>query len=372
MFTAKTALRLSLALLVVLATVLVSGTAAQGQAGNRFVDDDGNIHEGFIEAIADAGITQGCTADRYCPLGFVTRAQMSSFLQRALSLPPGGDAFVDDEGNVHEEAINAVAAAGIAEGCDEGRFCPEEPVTRAQMAAFIVAGFDLIPSFVNFFRDDDESIHEPDINATSRDAVTIGCNGTYLDYCPSHPVLRGQMATLLARAHGLSSHAPPQRQVAYQVNSLGEVAGDLATFREVVTDTLRDPRGWALNGAVEFVPVAESSELRVWLASPAAVDQASPGCSQEYSCRVGADVYINDQRWREGSQTFEDRELGAYQAYVVNHEVGHWVGLDHRECPYQGASAPVMLQQTISLDGCESRVWPLPEEHDAARRSLGL
>ncbi|MGA7280180.1 MAG: hypothetical protein WBZ40_00210, partial [Acidimicrobiia bacterium] len=58
--------------------------------GGSFVDDDGNVHEGGIEAIAAAEITQGCNPpanDRYCPDRVVTRGQMAAFLSRALHLP---------------------------------------------------------------------------------------------------------------------------------------------------------------------------------------------------------------------------------------------------------------------------------------------
>ena len=58
--------------------------------GGSFVDDDGNVHEGSIEAIAAAGITFGCDPpanDRYCPDQIVNRGQMAAFLARALDLP---------------------------------------------------------------------------------------------------------------------------------------------------------------------------------------------------------------------------------------------------------------------------------------------
>jgi len=61
----------------------------QSAPGGSFVDDDGNIHEGNIEAIAAEGITKGCnplTNDRYCPDSSVTREQMAAFLVRALEL----------------------------------------------------------------------------------------------------------------------------------------------------------------------------------------------------------------------------------------------------------------------------------------------
>ncbi len=70
----------------------LSGLAAQAQTtlppGGTFVDDDGNPHEGAIEAIAAAGITTGCLPDLFCPAAPVTRAEMAAFLVRALGQGP--------------------------------------------------------------------------------------------------------------------------------------------------------------------------------------------------------------------------------------------------------------------------------------------
>ena len=70
--------------------LLVALALAVLPPGGSFVDDDGNIHEGAIEAIAAAGITRGCNPpanDRYCPDQSVNREQMAAFLARALDLP---------------------------------------------------------------------------------------------------------------------------------------------------------------------------------------------------------------------------------------------------------------------------------------------
>ena len=63
---------------------------------------------------------------------------------QALELPPAdGDYFDDDDGSPFEDAINRLATAGIAVGCDARRFCPDDRVTRALMAAFLTRALDL-------------------------------------------------------------------------------------------------------------------------------------------------------------------------------------------------------------------------------------
>ena len=63
---------------------------------------------------------------------------MASFLVRMFNLPPSGlDLFTDDETSIHENDINALAASGVTGGCATGRYCPDNGVTREQMASFI-------------------------------------------------------------------------------------------------------------------------------------------------------------------------------------------------------------------------------------------
>jgi len=71
---------------------------------------------------------------------------MAAFLSRALELPAAtGDFFVDDDGSVYEDAINRLAEAGITRGCDPGGglFCPDVAVNRAQMATFLIRALGL-------------------------------------------------------------------------------------------------------------------------------------------------------------------------------------------------------------------------------------
>lgn len=170
-------------------------------AKGRFGDDDGNPFEADIEWLAAEGITMGCDFDLFCPDTPVTREQMASFLVRALGLPASTvDAFSDDGTSPHQADINSLAAAGITQGCGPGLFCPTNSVSRQEMASFIVRTLELPESSTDFFTDDSNSIHESDINALAQAKVTLGCAPGL--YCPIDSVLRGQMAAFLHRALG--------------------------------------------------------------------------------------------------------------------------------------------------------------------------
>jgi hypothetical protein len=199
------------------------------EPGGTFRDDDGNVHEGSIEAIAADGITRGCNPpvnDRYCPTNSVTRGQMAAFLVRALNLGPAGvDHFSDDAGLVFEDDINRLAASGITRGCNppaNDNYCPGKPVTRGQMAAFLVRGYGYTdPGEGNRFADDDGSQFEADIDRLAMAGITLGCNPPEnTQFCPDDQVRRDQMASFLARAGGLSPLVPPERCPVFPVDNI--------------------------------------------------------------------------------------------------------------------------------------------------------
>lgn len=172
----------------------------------RFLDTGGHLFERDIDWLAAQGTTKGCNPPdntRFCPDDPVSRQQMAAFLVRHLDLPPTErDFFSDDEGSIFEDDINRLAAAGITKGCSSERFCPGALVTRDQMAAFLVRSFGLEDGGArDLFQDDDDSIFEPDIDKLGAAGITKGCNPPKNDrYCPDREVTRGAMAAFLRRS----------------------------------------------------------------------------------------------------------------------------------------------------------------------------
>jgi hypothetical protein len=173
-----------------------------------FIDDNDSLFETDIARLAVQGVTRGCnppTNDRFCPTSSVTRGQMAIFLVRALELPASSSVkFTDDNGSPFEAAIQALAAAGITRGCNppsNTRFCPDSPVTRGQMAIFLVRALSLPASSSVNFTDDNGSQFEAAIQALAAAGITRGCNPpSNTRFCPDSPVSRGQMAAFLTRA----------------------------------------------------------------------------------------------------------------------------------------------------------------------------
>ena len=122
---------------------IVDGQDPEPIGTSRFADvDAGQWWAAHAERLAELGITLGCSTEpaRYCPDDPVTRAQMASFLKRAFRLDPTLPVgFADTHGNHHAAAIDALHAAGITKGCsaDPLEFCPDRATTRLQMAAFL-------------------------------------------------------------------------------------------------------------------------------------------------------------------------------------------------------------------------------------------
>jgi subtilisin family serine protease len=177
----------------------VAWTITTGISG--FSDTIGSPFEYDIAWLADSGITHGCGEDRFCPRDPVTREQMASFLARAMMLPATTrDFYIDDETSRHEDNINRLAAADITHGCGPQRFCPRGRVSRAQMASFLARALVLAPSTRDYFIDDEGSRHEASINSLAAAGITGGCSASA--FCPDAVVTREQMAAFLHRAFG--------------------------------------------------------------------------------------------------------------------------------------------------------------------------
>ena len=169
----------------------------------------------FVMTIEDDGVTAGCGGGNFCPDAAVTRAQMAVFLLKAsqgehYAPPPAtGTVFADVPADRFAAAwIEDLAARGITGGCGGGNYCPDGPVTRAQMAVFLLKallGASYTPrAATGIFGDVPVGAFAADwIEDLYGRGVTGGCQASPLLYCPDHPNTRGQMAVFLTKTFGL-------------------------------------------------------------------------------------------------------------------------------------------------------------------------
>ena len=172
----------------------------------------------YIERIYSAGISSGCGTSPliYCPDVTVSRAQMAIFLLRgrygSMYNPPpvGASTVFGDVPSNHWAAawIKQLAAEGITVGCGNGNYCPDYPVTRDQMAVFLLRaehGPTYVPPDIGVstgFADvPTDHWAAAWIKQLAVEGITAGCgNG---NFCPSTPVSRAQMAVFLVNTFNL-------------------------------------------------------------------------------------------------------------------------------------------------------------------------
>lgn len=164
------------------------------------------------------------------------------------------------------------------------------------------------------------------------------------------------------------------RHYTYCVATRGVDNAYLGEFGTKFAATLADARGWSLGGQVTYSQATSGCSFTAWLAAPDQMPSFGAICDAMWSCRVGASVVINFDRWRFASPAWNASggSLDDYRSMVVNHETGHWFGFDHSNCGGAGQAAPVMQQQSIALNGCVFNPWPLPGETAALRQRLSI
>jgi hypothetical protein len=172
-----------------------------------------NAFYDFVENLARNEITEGCGGGDYCPEASIKRSQMAVMILKAkhgsayVPPPATGTVFTDIPANAFAAAwIEQLAEEGITTGCGDRKYCPNRPVTRKQMAVFLVKATHspnyVPPPAVGVFADIAPSHpFAPWIEQLAAQGVTAGCgNG---NFCPNRAVTRAQMAAFLVKAFHL-------------------------------------------------------------------------------------------------------------------------------------------------------------------------
>jgi hypothetical protein len=174
--------------------------------------------------------------------------------------------------------------------------------------------------------------------------------------------------TAASRSRGVASRISGAHKryvpevVTYSVEVDPATGIDAAEVERTVATVLSDPRSWGPIKRTRFVRATTApARVRIRVLQPEDVDAACVPFRTEgvRSCTVGWTIVLNALRWVAGAEPSK-MELPQYRTYLINHEMGHALGETHAPCPSPGALAPVMLQQTIGLDGCRPNPWVNP------------
>lgn len=215
------------------------------------------VHGDAVDCLAGWRVATGYQDGTFRPAGTVTRGQMASFVSAAIlsaggHLPAPGRGFSDAAGSVHARPIARLAQAGIVQGYGDGTFRPGEPVLRGQVTTFVVGALDLLsdqlklspppqpaPASDNFV-DVAGTTHAATILRAVQAGVTDGFpDGTFR---PGEPVIRGQMASLLARLLSTVVASGGTQLAAYD-----------AIDRELLSETICQPQTSDVTRAERFM-----------------------------------------------------------------------------------------------------------------------
>ncbi len=191
-----------------------TGTLLKGWVSDFLDVPGGHLFYSFVTTLVSNAITAGVGGGFYGVDQPTKRQQMAVFLLKAehglcYTPPPCSGVFTDVPCSLSFAPwIEALAAEGITTGCGNGIFCPDNPVTRRQMAIFLLktkyGASYLPPDCAGIFGD----VACPGLPANFieelyNENITGGCSAMPLLYCPDNSSTRGQMAVFITKTFGL-------------------------------------------------------------------------------------------------------------------------------------------------------------------------
>ena len=220
-------------------------------------------------------------------------------------------------------------------------------------------------------RDDDDARAAPESGARAAVVATTATSAPVVSAAPLDERATTTSTSTSTSTTTSSTASPPTTSttlpsgpvtIAYRLErrTTDEATAD---FEVVAEATLTDPRGW-VRAAFVFERRDDAPYLVV-LAEGEEVDRLCRPYDTygRYSCQNGPVVALNADRWRSATPKWTG-DLDDYRRMLVNHEVGHLLGMRHPkpQCPRPGEPAPIMNQQSTELDGCLPNPWPLDDE----------
>lgn len=167
-------------------------------------------------------------------------------------------------------------------------------------------------------------------------------------------------------AAGESAKVGTGTALRYRVEVEDNLDLSAADVARQVDRILADRRGWTRDGHSAFQRVSSGTvDFVVRVATPATVDkkclEGGLDTLGDYNCSWGDNVMVNLERWLLATPVYA-KDVTAYRALIINHEVGHFLRHNHVGCPGPGQPAPAMMQQIKGMNGCVPNVWPYDEQ----------
>ena len=302
-----------------IASITVALVAVVGSASSALADDlppfedlDGAHHADAVTALAEEHLITGCDDAAFCPSDALTRGQFATILaavmerdtdEAEVAIEPDhlitGEVepepmFGDVAGTTHDEAIITLAQAGFTAGCNAEDFCPDESVTRAQMATLLSEVFDL-PEVEESFFDDTTGVHAESIDRLAASGIAAGCGEPLTAYCPDRELRRSHVAMFIARAMDFV----PRTEIASLEDRRAEQA-EIDAQREAEEEARRQAEEEARRQAEEERRQAE--------------EEAARQAAEEAAAREAAANSAQDQNWRNLAQCESGMNQRAYNS----------------------------------------------------------
>lgn len=210
----------------------------------------------------------------------------------------------------------------------------------------------------------------PDASAAIKAAPELTYDQKMAQQFPIDEKLKG--SGVFDTVPGVAQAPGKGKVVRYRIDVEQGLGLDPQLFAEAVHRTLNDDRSWGHGGTKTFERVpGGGAEFVITLASPGTTGvwcrkSGLDTTIDNVSCDSASTerVMINAYRWSQGSATYGADQMFAYRQMLINHEVGHRLGHGHVSCQTPGALAPIMQQQTKSLDinniRCKPNPWVYP------------